>query len=240
MKYPDFLIIGAARSGTSSLHKNLESHPQIIGPRLLGGNHKEAHFFDKSVKFNRGISWYLSLWPDVSGVLRFESTPNYLYVKEVPKRVKDKLENWESLKFIIMLRDPVLRAWSHYWHWREKHGESQEALMDPKSIYVEKGLYHEQLSNWHYHFEKSQFLIIQSEKFFEDPRAVIMGVHKWLGIENIYPHSPVYFDPKKRNQHIKKGYEAIPDEVKNWLSRYYKPYNKDLFAYLGREFGGWL
>lgn len=238
--YPDFLIIGAARSGTSSLHKNLEAHPQIVGPKLLRGNHKEAHFFDKSVKYGWGLKWYLSLWNSVDGSLKFESTPNYLFVKEVPRRIKESLINYKELKFIVMLRDPVLRAWSHFWHWREKHRKPQQVLMNPDNEFVKKGEYIEQLYNWQYYFKKEQFLIIKSEDFFANPRGVILEVHKWLGIEPISINKPRYFDPKKLDQYKKSKYFPIPTEIRDWLSRYYKPYNKELFKYLGKEFEDWL
>lgn len=249
-RYPDFLIIGAARSGTSSLHRNLETHPDIIGPKLLGGNQKEAHFFDKSIKFNRGLPWYLSIWPDfetvgrhlvssTNPILKFESTPNYLYVKEVPGRIKDTLPNWKELKFIVLLRDPVMRAWSHFYHWREKHKESQEALMNPETEWVKKGLYLEQLQNWHYYFKKEQFLILQSELFFRNPIETFRKVFKFLGLTTYFIERAVYFDPKKPAQGLKTSYPGIPGNVSLWLRRYYKPYNEELFRYLGRAFEGW-
>lgn len=234
------MIIGAARAGTSSLHKNLEAHPQIIGPKLLGGNHKEAHFFDKTVKYGWGLKWYLSLWPNKEGLLKFESTPNYLYIKDAPKRIKDSLLNWRKLKFIVMLRDPVKRAWSHFWHWREKHLLPSRALMDPEKDWVKKGLYLGQLQNWHLHFRKKQFLIIKSEDFYANPEGIILDVHEWLGIERIWIDNPIYFDPKKVNQFKKNKYNIIPDKVKNQLSNYYKPHNKELFKYLKKEFRDWL
>jgi len=240
IEYPDFLIIGAARSGTSSLHRNLESHPQILGPKFLTGNKKEAHFFDKRSKYNQGLSWYLGLWPHTKGVLKFESTPNYLYVYEVPWRIKESLPNWKRLKFIVMLRDPVKRAWSHFYHWREKHRLPPDALMDAETDWVRKGLYFEQLKHWHDNFEKKQFLIIKSEDFYADIKNVILEVHKWLKVQAIYITNPIYFDPKKNNKHKKSRYPAVPEHIKSWLSEYYKPHNERLFEYLGREFEDWL
>lgn len=238
MQYPDFLIIGAARAGTSSLHKNLERHPQLMGPKRLGGNHKEAHFFDKTAKFNRGLSWYLRLWPHCQDCLKFESTPNYLYIKEVPGRIKKILPNWGKLKFIVMLRDPIKRAWSHYWHWRHKHQEPQKVLMDTKSIYIRKGIYIDQIKNWHQHFKKSRFMMIQSERFFDYPKGIILEVHHFLGIKPMSDFDPIYFDPKKTDKKTK--YPYVPQDIMEFLSDFYKPYNERLREYLDMSLEGWL
>lgn len=238
------MIIGAARTGTSSLHRNLQTHPQLLGPNLgkigVAGWDKEAHFFDKDGKFNKGISWYLRLWPDIEGPLKFESTPHYLYDIRVPGRIKKTLPNWNKLKFIVMLRDPVLRAWSHFWHWRNRHRMPVNALFTPNADWIKKGLYLEQLQNWHKHFRKEQFLIIKSEDFYANSQAVILEVHKWLGIEQVYVEKPVYFDPKRGNQNKKNNYPSIPKSGRRQLSEFYRSHNKELFKYLGKEFKDWL
>lgn len=242
-KYPKFMIIGAARSGTSSLHRNLELHPELKGPKLgrvgVLGYDKETHFFDNYEKYIKGLPWYLSLWPNTQkNLMKFESTPNYLFISQVPKRIKQTLPNWKRLKFIIMLRDPVRRAWSHLWHWRNSYNGG--FALNPTADWVLKGIYINQIKNWHRHFDKSQFLIIKSEDYFKNPQAVLIEVHKFLEVPVIYIVDTVYFDPKKQNQKRMTRYPRIPENLQKSLVNFYAPYNMQLFEYLKREFEDWL
>ena len=112
---PDFLIIGAARSGTTSLYEYLIQHSSIHS--AVG---KEVYFFDK--KYNKGINWYRSFFPSkfskiiISSLqkksfLTGEATPRYLFHPHSPKRVHQVIPN---VKLIVLLRNPIDRAYSHY------------------------------------------------------------------------------------------------------------------------------
>jgi len=112
---PDFIIIGGQRCGTTSLYNNLVRYP-CIAPAFR----KEAHFFD--VYFDRGISWYRSLFP--TSVYRYyaermrgggfatgEASPYYIFHPHAPKRIFDAIPR---VKLIAILRNPVDRSYSHY------------------------------------------------------------------------------------------------------------------------------
>ena len=112
---PDFLIIGAARSGTTSLYQYLTEHPSIIP-----GVGKEIYFFDK--KFKKGINWYKSFFPTKFSMaiiknkqktkcITGEATPRYLHYPHAPKRIFEFLP---KIKLIVLLRNPIDRAYSHY------------------------------------------------------------------------------------------------------------------------------
>lgn len=240
--FPDFLIIGAARCGTSSLHKNLLLHPVVSGPleTKIKGNNKEVHFFDK--KFKRGFEWYASCFPEKESkrVLNFESTPNYLYDKMTPHLIKTGIkEMYDSLKFIVMLRNPVDRAWSHYWNWKDKHRWSTKILLDPDHIVVDKGVYHRQLKRWFECFPSYRFMIIKSEDFYSRTAKTINEVFDFLGARRIKIDNPVYYDPKRA--HIKDksqaGYDKIPPKLQDILGKFYRPHNLELEKMLDRKFG---
>jgi hypothetical protein len=107
---PAFIIIGAQKSGTSSLHVYLSHHPNI-----KPATEKEIHFFDKDDAFNKGLSWYHSHFPLPYELNRneitFEATPSYLYRLSVANRIY----NYDpKIKLIALLRNPVDRAYSQW------------------------------------------------------------------------------------------------------------------------------
>lgn len=116
---PTFMIIGAQKGGTTSLHKYLLQHPRLISPKK-----KELHFFDKAESTN--ISEYNKQFPVryFSNQLSFESTPSYLYYPLAAKRI---FEYNPKLKFIVLLRNPVERAYSA-WNMFRKHAGLPEKI----------------------------------------------------------------------------------------------------------------
>jgi len=105
----NLIIPGVQKAATSSLHHYLTQHPAIAGGRV-----KEAHFFDLDSKFSQGEKWYKQQFPHTSRYV-LDATPNYLYEKHIPIRIKETLGN--NVRFIIVLRDPVSRcfsAWNIY------------------------------------------------------------------------------------------------------------------------------
>ncbi len=123
---PTFMIIGAQKCGTTSLHKYLLQHPRLISPEK-----KELHFFDKMG--NEAISNYNRQFPVrfFSNQLSFESTPSYLYYPDAAKRI---YEYNPKMKFIVLLRNPVKRAYSA-WNMFKNHAKLPEKV----KIYKENG-----------------------------------------------------------------------------------------------------
>ena len=111
MSLPNFMCIGASKSGTTSLYDILKQHSNIFLPTF-----KEPHFFDISPVYEHGISWYDKTY--FSGVKKEKCigdfTPTYLFDKYAPERILSSLG--KNVKFIIILRNPVDRAYSHYLH----------------------------------------------------------------------------------------------------------------------------
>jgi len=112
---PDFLIVGAQKAGTSSLESFLASHPQIGC-----ANKKEVGFFSRDRLYSFGTDWYARQFPyrRRPGVQLFEATPEYLYYPFVPDRI---FRFNPRIKLIILLRNPVERAFSAWNMFRQMH-----------------------------------------------------------------------------------------------------------------------
>ncbi|REG87710.1 sulfotransferase domain-containing protein [Winogradskyella sediminis] len=116
---PKFMILGVQKGGTTSLHEYLIQHPCILGPKK-----KELHFFDSFQPLN--IDDYHKNFPFklVTNKITFESTPRYIYYPNVAKKIYDYNPN---MKFIVVLRDPVKRAYSA-WNMYKQMGESERMI----------------------------------------------------------------------------------------------------------------
>lgn len=240
-QFPDFLIIGASRCGTSSLFSNLLKHPQIRGPNLPLSqypNQKECHFFDKKIHHSHfGLNWYKKRFHDpCNNVVFFEATPNYLFVPGVPELV---FKCMPRAKFIVMLRNPVDRAWSHYFHWRKRAGWNIDTLKQRSHEIIKKGIYWQQLERWFKFFNHKQFLIIRSEDFFVDPRLIIAQCFEFLGLSSCdFDRKAItYWDPVRDYLVSKRLYKKPPSDIVNWLRKFYAPHNEKLEKLLNRKFG---
>src|SRR4051812_23905676 len=117
---PNFLVIGVEKGGTTWLHAQLKKHPQIFLPDT-----KEIHFFNKYSSnlierdyFKLGIGWYLDFFKPYNGQRAIgEVTPMYICDSEAPLRIQKTLL---SVRLIAILRNPVDRAYSHYWMAKNK------------------------------------------------------------------------------------------------------------------------
>lgn len=122
---PNLFIIGAPKSGTTTLHSLLEQHPQVFMSEP-----KEPRFFSRDSEYQKGFDWYLDTYFHDSSNHKIlgEATPTYLYLnqKTIP-RIKQHLQD-SPIKFIAILRNPVDRAYSHYWFNRNTKLKLTESL----------------------------------------------------------------------------------------------------------------
>lgn len=185
MYLPNFLTIGAMKSGTTSLHEYLSRHPEIYM-----STKKEIDFFCHEKKYKRGLNWYKVYFP-VNAKVRGESSQNYSkyhWWKNVPKRILSNLG--AETKFIYILRDPLERVYSHY-------HEMQEQNCAPTSLedYILKDLseneivltscYHKQLNHFLEYFPLKNFKIITLEKLQRERLEVMNEVFHFLGVEEL-------------------------------------------------------
>ncbi|MDH5751837.1 MAG: sulfotransferase domain-containing protein [Deltaproteobacteria bacterium] len=245
---PGLFIIGAQKAGTSSLFRYLEQHPALGASSRM----KEPNFFEK--RHRRSLYWYRSLFPWADGDrLFFEGSTNYLFHPQAAQRLAGV---FPEARMIAILRDPVERAFSHYQHMlrvgeetldfagalaseeERLAGEEERLLENPGYFsrahrnfsYKARGRYLEQIRRWHEHFPPERLFIASSEEFFSDPAATLEDICHWLEIP---PHAPA----STRRFNTGSYSDAIPPETRNSLSRYFSPFNHELYQYLGRDFG---
>ena len=253
---PDFLIIGAQRCGTTSMYRYLERHP-AVAPAVL---RKGVHYFD--LKYTRGDTWYASHFPSRpyramlsrradQRVLTGEASPYYLFHPAVPSRVAATIPN---VRLIVMLRDPISRAFSHYQHelargfeslrfedalkMEEERlaGEAERLCADPSyhsfghehHSYASRGIYVDQLRRWMELFPQDQILVVDSGDFFARPERAYNAVLDFLGLRN---HSLRRYPT--RNAH---RYEPMSEGARAFLEAVFDEPNRALTAFLGRKF----
>lgn len=248
---PDFIIIGAARSGTTHLLGQLNAHPNVLpGPA-------ETHFFD-SHRYAYGLGWYRLRFPanrarraayaeGLHPVLTGESSPSYLSHPSAPARLARGVPR---ARLLVLLRDPALRAASH-WAWclrqcgeTRSFREAVEAEIGPPGderglrippdkrandpLVVRRGIYQPQLERWRTHFPDDQLLIIQSERWFRDPTGVMARVCDYLRI-------PRRDELPRVMRNRNKPHEPFDQDVIARLRDFYRPYNEELAAYLDMD-----
>ena len=247
---PHFLIIGAQKAGTTALFSILSQHPQIIAPKI-----KEMHFFDAPSSEYGDFSSYRKLFPlphDLEpNKLTFESSPSYLYHPKSPQRI---YECSEKIKIIIILRDPVERAfsaWNMYHRFQHEKDHPHYALADFRSFddavmqeikvldetnwennpiaYVKRGIYVEQIKRYYNYFSGDDVLILDYLELLNNPQLALKKVCYFLQIEDKFD-----FDIIRSN--VSRYKRAISPKAQILLSTLYAPYNEELFEFLGRDF----
>jgi hypothetical protein len=184
MVLPNFVVIGAQRSGTTLLHKVLDAHPEISMPN----RRKEVHYFDRY--YDRGADWYSAFFPSQEDAGKYraigEVTPDYIFCPEVPGRIRDLIPD---CRFILSLRNPVDRAFSGYMHHRRSFNErrSFDDFIDGDQDAVERGFYHQQLMRYLEAFPRSAFLILVYEELIRDPAASLARIREFLGLTRGWP-----------------------------------------------------
>ena len=256
--FPTFLVIGAERAGTTSLYRYLGRHPQVMTATL---RRKGAHYFDTN--FGNGVRWYRSHFPTdwairrrtrragISHVVTGEACPYYVFHPLVPDRIRSLLPD---ARLILMLRDPVSRAYSHFRHEVARgfehlafgdaldaeperlDGEDERMRGDPRYVsfphqhfsYLARGRYLEQVTRWHAIFPTEQLLIVDSGAFFADPDKGFREVERFLGIAELslreYPRL-----------NARSGVEMAPATLERLREHFAEP-NRGLEEYLGRTF----
>lgn len=177
MKYPDFLCIGAQKSGTTWIDSLLRGSQQVFLPE----RRKEVHYFDRY--FGRGPEWYGEIFSHCSDELICgECTPAYLHHPECPARVAAVCPN---VKLIVSLRDPAARAWSHYLMLRSKRWSSAGfwAAVEKYPSIVDIGHYSRWLGEYLRYFDLENMFFLDFERIKLEPKAVSDELCEFLEID---------------------------------------------------------
>jgi len=192
---PHFLVIGTQKGGTTSLHKLLSQHPDVFLPEC-----KEVQYF--SLHADKPISWYAKQFNAAKpGQQRGDISPYYMFHPEAPGLIKKVLP---KVRLIALLRDPVERALSQYFHAR-RHGFEELELVDAlaaeperlasgdpyslqKHSYLSRSCYLEQLDRYEALFPNRQILVLRSEDLFNNTEAIWKRIQLFLHLQ-VHPLS---------------------------------------------------
>ncbi|MCH2162643.1 MAG: sulfotransferase, partial [Phycisphaerales bacterium] len=193
MRLPDFMIIGAAKSATTSLHGVLGNHPDV-----WMSSPKEPTFFSNPEMHARGMSWYGSLFEGASeNQLCGEASTTYMRwpFAEAPNDRDpwpDIAELDKALRFIYMVRHPVDRAYSHYGHhMRTGCTMSFEDALQKNSIYVDTSRYSKQLEHFRSHLPDAPLLVLEFGDFKNNQARCFQQVFDFLDIRHHTPDDSV-------------------------------------------------
>lgn len=263
---PDFLIIGTKRGGTTSIYFDLLGHSHVVPlfprpdrlPKATAT--KGIHYFDQN--FQRGERWYRSHLPSTfararaerrvgAPVITGEASPYYLFHPAAAERAQELVP---EAKLILLLRDPVMRTYSH---WKERRRSDTEPLGflealdaedarlagaagllrgDPAATsyaheqqsYARQSEYDVSLAVWLQHFPRHQFLVLASENYYREPAATLARVQDFLGLP---PESIA--SGTVRNA---AAGEDLEPAVRDRLAARFAPHNENLERLTGEKF----
>jgi hypothetical protein len=258
---PGFLIVGAQRCGTTSMYRALSEHPAIVKAVL----HKGVHYFD--MNYDRDLRWYRAHFPLLisgrragararcrgngggSTGLAFESSPYYLFHPLAAQRIATDLP---GVKLIVLVRDPVERAYSAYAHERARgfetepfdraielepqrlEGEAEHMAADPGYLshshqhhaYRARGRYAEQLDRLERLFGAHRICVVDSGDFFTKPESAYDTVLDFLDLPGRgYPAF---------EQYNARPRAPIPESLRARLDEYFVPFDEKLTRWLGQ------
>jgi hypothetical protein len=250
---PGFLIVGAQRCGTTSMYRTLSQHPAVLKAVL----HKGVHYFDTG--YEHDLAWYQGHFPlraraaqirRATGEtpLTFEASPYYIFHPLAAQRISRDLP---GVKLLVLVRDPVERAYSAHAHElargyetepfeRALELEEQRLAGETERInsqlgylshshqhqaYLARGRYADQLERLETLFGRDRLHVVDSGLFFTDPEPVYDGVLDFLGLR--HRDYPVF------ERHNARPRSPMPETLRARLSEFFLPYDERLSRWLG-------
>ena len=179
MQRVDFIIIGAQKSGTTSLAYQLAQHPQICFCQK-----KEPHFFSRSFDWQNRLTEYHQLFSPIDSQICGEASTSYTFRPAYPHTPAHLYAYNPYLKFIYIMRDPVKRIESHF-----NHRRIMERVQAPPEIevfrepgYIERSRYGYQLEPYLALFSQQNILPLCFEEFVDSPAEIFNQITSFLGI----------------------------------------------------------
>ena len=166
---PDFIGIGVEKAGTTWIHYNLKTHPEIC--MISRKKFKEIYFFNESHQYSKGIEYYRSLYNRCpKNKVKGEFTAGYLSSPQTPFLI---YKHFPNVKLIVCLRNPIERAYSHYKYDMELKGfyniyKSFEEAIKKNLSFLKLSFYYKQLKKYYDLFPNKNILVL----FFEDQKKI--------------------------------------------------------------------
>jgi hypothetical protein len=189
-RLPNLFVIGAAKAGTTSLARWLDDHPHAaVAPA------KEVNFFSYDGLWSRGIDWYADQFDGLDAHVLCDASPSYLPAREAPARLAGTVP---QARLVALLRDPVERAYAHYWWLRNWGAEDREFLdvvraevtgeLTPLGC-VDPSRYVDHLERYAAHFPREQLLVLAFDELSSDPAGMFGQVCDFAGLDRVVPTS---------------------------------------------------
>lgn len=213
MPAPDFLIVGAAKSGTTTLYDLLDQHPQVCF-----SSKKEVKFFNVESNYSKGFEWYSSQFHCEKWKKIGEATPGYINHPQAAQRIKEKLG--DKIKLIVILRHPVDRALSHYNHNLRNGAEwlsFQDAIKEESNrikkseryermfSYLTRGYYSSHIERFLSYFPIENIEVLSFEKdLIEAPQEMVQKIECFLDLDHVKIEANIHSnDGSKQNNFLK-------------------------------------
>ena len=240
-----FIVAGAQKGGTSALDAYLREHPELCFPPR-----KELHFFDTDANFAVEpvdyTAYHANFDPHPPQRMLGEATPSYMYWPTAAERIA---RYNPAMRFIMVLRNPITRAFSHWNYSRQVERErlsffdalraepERQRQLDPFSAksftYVERGFYAQQLRRLWGHFPVLQTLVFKSEELWEAPNDVLGRIAAFL---DIAPFAPVAGKTVNAREYVTE----MSEEERRYLAGAYEDEIHNLEQLLGWDCSAWL
>lgn len=254
---PDFLLIGAQKCGTTSLYSYLTKSPYIYKAAF-----KEVGYFDRYYH-SKNLPWYRSQFPSYlhkNFVKRFfkehfvtgEASTGYILN---PRSLRRIAKTVPEAKLILLLRNPIDRAYSHHHHTtrmgleslsfeeaieleKERIGTAWDRMLEDDNYYnfdialyayLATGIYADQVQVLIDLFPRDQILFVKSEDFFKDPLSTVIEVLDFLNLPHWRPNSYKILNEGK--------YSRMDRNTREKLREFFEPHNRRLYKCVGRDFG---
>lgn len=227
---PNFLIIGAMKSGTTSLRYTLSCHPEVfmVYP-------EEPRFFYHDENYRKGLAWYGSFFEKAKGKKAIgEGSGFYAWKARNPETIKRIANTIPDVKIIYMVRHPIERIASH-WAWEIASGKplgSIKNAVQEHRYFIEMSMYWEQISAYRQYFPDHQIKVLFLEDLKSTPYQFYQTCFEFLGVDADFDVSP-YLNPQNQTEgqlsdrdlliklrrivKLQKIKQIVPQNVINWL-----------------------
>lgn len=206
-RLPDFVIIGAMKSATSTLHTQLEAQPGFFM-----STPKEPNFFSDDDQWAKGLDWYEGLFADARrGQICGESSTHYTKLPDLPDALRRLAETLPNPRLIYIMRDPIDRLVSHYIHaWSERTIETTiDEAVDRHPPLIDYGRYAMQIRPWLDRFGKDRILPLFFERMLAHPQEELRRACRFLGYED----EPVWKDARENVSAQRLRKSAVRDAI---------------------------
>ena len=262
-RFPKYMLIGFGKAGTKALYEALKLHPSLSGPQA------ERRYFSRY--YYKGLSSYLTHLPDPPpGGFTIEKSPDYITDPETPKRIVETAKmigiDSSSLKFIVVLRNPIDRAMSEYLEWNIQHKLHHQPLLQPFSrmvltttgevnssvLFLNSSCYAQHILNWLQMFSQDQMCYVDGDRFISNPYEEVHILEQCLGLRQFFTRNNFVYQQQRgfycfhvggKNLCMGKSkgrrHPSIPQGVLAKLKVFFHPWNDQLLELTGRKFTDW-